>query len=135
MLVEELSQLRHDHRTDARMTAPFALLQTLLRGLVPQAVEAFGVIKVKVVPADARFEPEEILDSAQLWYRVLDQLITVHYEDLLPGEHLQPAMHVSVIERDGHRSVGFVNRTIGSHNELLESARRLLLQLRRAIVD
>lgn len=87
MLVEELPQLRHDQRADTRMTPPLALLQTLLRSLVPQAIKALGVVKIEVVPTDARFQPEEILDSAQLRYRIFDQLIAVHYENLLSGEH------------------------------------------------
>lgn len=129
VLVEKLPQLRHDHRTDTRMTPPLALLQTLLRSLVPQAVEALGVVKVEVVSTNARFQPKEILNSAQLRHRILDQLITVHYENLLSGEHFQPTMHIGVIEGDGDRSIGLVDGTVGSHNKLLECTRHLLLLL------
>lgn len=119
------------------MTSPLTLLQTLLRSIVPQAVEALGVVKVEVVSPDTRFEPEEILNSAQLRHRIFDQLIAVHYENLLSGEHFQPTMHVGVIEGNGDRSIGFINGTVGSHNELLERTRYLLLLLllllRRAV--
>jgi len=129
VLIEELPQLRHDYRTDTRMTPSLALLQTLLRGFVSQAIEALGVVKVEVVSTDARIQPEEILDSTQLRHRILDQLITVHYENLLSGEHFQPTMHIGMIEGDSDRSIGFVDGTVGSHNELLECTRHLLLLL------
>lgn len=111
------------------MTPSLTLLQTLLRSIVSQAVEALGVVKVEVVPTDTRFQPEEILDSAQLRHRILDQLIAIYYENLLSGEHFQPTMHVGVIEGYGDRSVGLVDGTVGSHNELLECTRHLLLLL------
>lgn len=129
VLVEELPQLRDHHRTDARVTPALALPQTLLRRLIPQAVEALGVIEVEVVPADARLEPEEVFDATQLRHRILYELIAVHYEDLLSGEHLQPTVHVGVIEGDGHRPVRLVDGAVRSHHKFFETARHLLLLL------
>lgn len=109
------------------MSSAFALLQTFLRRLIAQTVEAFRVVEVEIVPADPWLQSEEILDPAQLRHRVLDQLVTVHYENLLPGEHLQPPMHVRVVQGNRYWPVRLVDAAVRSYHQFLEATRRLLL--------
>lgn len=84
VLVEEPPQLGDNHGAYARMPSTFALLQALLRRLVSKAVETFRVVEVEVVPSYPRLQSEEVLDPAQLGHRILDQLVAVHYQDLIP---------------------------------------------------
>lgn len=51
-------------------------------------------------------DAEELLDASQLRHRVLNQLVSVHHQDLLPREHLQPPMQVLVVQGDSYRSNG-----------------------------
>ena len=129
VLVEEPSQLGDNHGAHARVPSTLALLQTLLRRLVSKAVETFRVVEVEVVPSYPRLQPEEVLDPAQLGHRILDQLVAVHYQDLIPREHLEPPVHVRVVKGDGDRPVRLVDATVRSYHQLLEAARRLLLLL------
>ena len=122
MLVEELTQLRDDHRVDAGMPSALALAQALLRCIVAHAVEALGAIEVEVVAADARLQSQKALDALQLGHRVVDQLVAVHHQDLTALEYLQPAVHVQMVDGDGDRSVGLVYTAVRTDHQLLEAA-------------
>lgn len=129
MLDEEPPELGDDHRADPGMPAALALPQALLLGVVAHAVEALGPVEVEVVPAYPGLQPQEALDPLELGHRVVDQLVAVHHEDLTALEHLEPAVHVLVVEGYGDRPVGLVDRTVGPQGQLLEAtlgARRRL---------
>uniref|UniRef100_A0A2M4B6Z6 Putative secreted protein n=1 Tax=Anopheles triannulatus TaxID=58253 RepID=A0A2M4B6Z6_9DIPT len=56
VLDEELAQLRHDDRIDARVLPALRLAQTLVPRLVPQAVEALRLVEVEIIATDAWFD-------------------------------------------------------------------------------
>lgn len=88
VFAEEAPQLGHDARVDAWVASALAVPQALVRSVVTQAEEALGAVKVEVVPADARLQPQEALDALQLSHRVLDQLVTVDHQHLAAVKHL-----------------------------------------------
>lgn len=94
--------------------------QTLIGSIVPQAVESFRFVEVKVVPAYATIEAQKRLDLLQLRYRILDESITVHHEYLVSGEDFEPPMKVRVVQGYRNRPVRRVYRSSGMYRQLFE---------------
>lgn len=120
VLVEVLPELGHDGRMYVRVPPALGLLQALVHGVVPQAVEALGPVEVEVVGADPALQAQERLDPVQLGHRVGDEPVAVDDEQLFAGEHVQPPIHVVVVRGNGNRPVVGVHRAVRTDHQLFK---------------
>jgi len=114
------AELGHDRRLDVWVFPALGLLQALVYRPVPQTVESFGLVEVEVVGADSVLKAQERLDAIQLRNWVGDEPVTVDYEQLVPGEHVQPPVNVVMVSGHGHRPIVGVDRAVRFHRQLLE---------------
>jgi len=77
---------------------------------VPKAREALGRVQVKVAVVDNRRKSEEVLKRRQLADRVRDEAFSADEVESLQGEVTQPAVEVTRVQADLHRSPGRVDR-------------------------
>lgn len=91
------------------MRSAFRLVQALVMSSRQEAVEAFGGVVVEVVWADPRRQVQKPLCLSQLGEGITNECVTVHHVYLLPGEDLQPAGQVQVVQAPLHRFVCRVN--------------------------
>lgn len=87
----------------------FGLVQAPVVSRRHQAVEALGGVVVEVVGADSGRQEQEPLGLPQLGEGVPDEGVSVHHVDLLPGEELQPAGQVLVVQAALQRLVARVD--------------------------
>jgi len=77
---------------------------------VPKAREALGRVQIKVAVVDNRRKSEEVLKRRQLADRVRDEAFSADEVESLQGEVTQPAVEVTRVQADLHRSPGRVDR-------------------------
>lgn len=80
------------------MRPAFRLIQALVMSGGQEAVEALGGVVVEVIGADPGRQIQKPLCLSQLRKRIPDERIAVHHVDLLPGEDLQPAGQMLVVQ-------------------------------------
>lgn len=94
------------------MWPAFRLVQALVVSSRQEAVEALGGVVVEVVWADPGRQVQKPLGFSQLGEGIANERIAVHHVDLLPGEDLQPASQVEVIQAPLQRFIPRVNVTL-----------------------
>lgn len=80
------------------MWPAFRLVQALVVSRRQEAVEALGGVVVEIAWVDPGRQVQKPLCLPQLREGIPNKRISVHHVDLLPGEDLQPAGKVLVIE-------------------------------------
>lgn len=91
------------------MRPAFRLVQALVVSSRQEAVEALGGVIVEVVGTDPGRQVQKPLCFSQLREGIPNECIAIHHMDLLPGEDLQPASQVLVIQAPLQRLVPRVN--------------------------
>lgn len=91
------------------MRSAFRLVQALVVSGGQEAVEAFGGVEVKVAGVYPGWKVQEPFRLPQLRERVPNERIAVHHVDLLPGEDLQPAGQVQMVQAPLQRLVAVVD--------------------------
>lgn len=92
-----------------RMRPAFGLVQALVVSRRQEAVEALGGVVVEVVGAYPGRQVQKPLCLSQLGEGILNECVAVHHVDLLPGEDLQPAGQMLVVQAPLQRLVGRVD--------------------------
>lgn len=91
------------------MWPAFRLVQALVVSSRQEAVEALGGVVVEVVWADPGLQVQKPLCLSQLGEGIANERVAVHHVDLLPGEDLQPAGQVQVVQAPLQRFVPGIN--------------------------
>ena len=114
-----MTQLLEGLHAERRMWPAFGLVQALVVTRGQQAVEPLGGVVVEVAGADSGGQAQEPLGLPQLWEGVSDQRVAVDDVYLFPGEHLQPASQVLVVQAPVQRFVPGVDVSL-VQQDLLE---------------
>ena len=97
-LPEVVTELPEGLCAERCMGPAFGLIQALVMTRGQQAVEPLGAVVVEVAGADSGRKAQKPLGLLQLGEGVSDQGVAVHDVDLFPGEHLEPAGQVLVVQ-------------------------------------
>lgn len=108
-LPEVLTELLQGLRAQWSMWSAFRLIQALIMSSGQKAVKAFGGIEVKVVWVYSRWQVKKPFRLPQLWEWIPDKRITIHHMNLLPGEDLQPAGEMQMVQAPLQCLVALVN--------------------------
>lgn len=106
---EVAAELPEGAAGERRVRPPLGLVQALVVPGGQEAVEALGGVVVEVLRAYPGLEVQEPLGLPQLGEGIPDERVAVHHVDLLPGEDLQPAGQVLVVEAPLQRLVAGVH--------------------------
>jgi len=118
-LPEVAAQLLEGPGAERRVRPALGLVQALVAAGRQEAVEALGGVEVEVVGANPGWQVQKPLRLPQLGEGVPDEGVAVHHVDLLPGEHLQPAGQMLVVQAPLQRLVGGVHAAL-TDQELLQ---------------
>ncbi len=95
-----------------RMRPAFRLVQALVVSGRQEAVEALGGVVVEVVGAYPGRQVQKPLSLSQLWEGIPNERVTIHHVDLLPGEDLQPAGQMLVVQAPLQRLIPRINMAL-----------------------
>lgn len=80
------------------MWPAFGLVQALVVSRRQEAVEALGGVVIKVVWTYPGWQVQKTLGLSQLREGILNEGVTIHHMDLLPGEDLQPTGKMLMVQ-------------------------------------
>ena len=72
-------------------------------------VKSFHLVKIKMVFRYLMFKLKETLKFLDFFMRIVNQVVTIYYVNIVPREVLGPTLHVKIVQGIMHSFVLFVN--------------------------